>query len=514
MTHFAAKFQAAAQRLAALFRRFRLRADEPSAGAAAGLRNKSLGRRAAVAGLAITAAFLFVTGGVLYAIAYQSAQDHQDDMLDEAAGILARVNVAFASAPPALEVLTMDDADFEARHELPPSDPRAMLDAGEQLLILTLHKSGRGIQVQLAGPLYVGISNLTVNGRVYRVKFLSLSTGSRIVVGEEQDKVLHAAAEETLRAITPIVIVATVFYVLLALFFWRLSSPVRTIAAEVSRRSGETLKPLDINDVPTEILPLAQALNDLFGRVDELRRQEARFVADAAHELRSPLTALSLQAERMEKDDMSPEAREKLKKLRAGIARAAELVSQLLALKRAQAQADNPVQSADALQEVDLHEVLSRVIQDVWEEMERKGIELHVEGLDDEPARFPMPAGDLFTVLRNLLENAVRYAASDAGADQPIVAVRAVRDPAGRIVSLTVADNGPGIAESDKSRIFDAFYRVLGTGVSGTGLGLAIVQTLCRRHGLRVHVQDADPSAPEGRRGAAFTIEPDPAIKA
>lgn len=467
--------------------------------------NKSFVRQAALASLAVVAAFLLITSGVLFAIALESAQDYQDDMLDESAGILARVNVAFSSDPPALEVLTMDDDAFEAAYELPKSDPRSVLPAGEQLLILTLHKSGRAIQAKLDAPLRTGISELRAGGVDYRVRFLSLTTGSRIVVGERKSEVFAAAAAETLRAIIPIVIVALLFCVLLAFLLWRLSAPVRAITSEVKRRSGESLEPLNTTKTPTEILPLATALNDLFARVDELRRQEARFVADAAHELRSPLTALSLQAERMTQDDMSESAREKLEKLRTGIARASSQVSQLLALKRAQAGIGADVSASEGVS--DLREVLGSAVEDVWEEMAAKNIELEVHGLDDAgPHVFPMPRDDLFAVLRNLLENAVRYSPAGTPEAPSRIEVIAKQSSEASAVSLTVADSGPGIADEEKPRVFDPFYRVLGTGVAGTGLGLAIVKTLCRKHGLTVTLADARPDAPEGRRGAAFTI--------
>lgn len=497
---------------------FSKRTDNTDAQGKHGPGNKSFVRQAAAASLAVVTAFLLITAGVLFAIALESAQDYQDDMLDESAGILARVNVAFSTDPPALEVLTMDDDDFEAAYELPASDPRSVLDAGEQLLILTLHKSGRAIQAKLDAPLRTGISDLRVGGDDYRVRFLSLSTGSRIVVGERKSEVLEAAAAETLRAIVPIVIVALLFCVLLALLLWRLAAPVRAITTEVKRRSGEALAPLDTTKTPTEILPLATALNDLFARVDELRRQEARFVADAAHELRSPLTALSLQAERMTHDDMSEAAREKLEKLRTGIARASSQVSQLLALKRAQAgvgAAASPTQG-----EADLREVLGRAVEDVWEEMAAKNIELEVLGLEDDeeseaprPLVFPMPADDLFAVLRNLLENAVRYSPAGTPEAPSRIEVIARQSDSEAALSLTVADSGPGIADQEKPRVFDPFYRVLGTGVSGTGLGLAIVKTLCRKHGLAVTLADAKPDAPAGRRGAAFTIAPENSAK-
>ena len=267
--------------------------------------------------------------------------------------------------------------------------------------------------------------------------------------------------------------------------------PVKTLAREIGERSGQTYAPVSECGVPNEILPLITAFNGLLKRVDALRGQEARFVADAAHELRSPLTALSLQAEALEKTNLSAEAREKVQTLRSGIDRAVRQVSQLLALKRAQSGAASP--NAEAANAAPPHasipQTIGEAVESVYWEAERLGITIEVEGLEDLPVNadpsFAMKPDDLFTILRNLLENAVRYSPKGGTVT---VKLAQIEPPV-----LCVMDEGSGIPQEDRARVLEPFYRRLGTNVSGTGLGLAIVKTICDRWKLNLTLSDARP---------------------
>ena len=281
--------------------------------------------------------------------------------------------------------------------------------------------------------------------------------------------------------------------------------PVKRLAADLGHRSGDSLSPMSLTGMPSELLPLLTAFNGLLARVETLREQEARFVADAAHELRSPLAALSLQAERLEKEDLSPAARERLSTLRAGIDRAVRQVSQLLTLKRAQAKtsaksSDQDRRQGGAAQKADIISAFNEAIQSYWE-AEKLGLTLEVEGIEDLPPgaepSLPMNFDDLFTILRNLLENAVRYSPADTAVTLQLLSVN---PPV-----IRVSDNGPGIPSTERERVMEPFYRRLGTGVSGTGLGLAIVKTLCDRWNLSVELDEAHPGEKEAP-GLAVTI--------
>lgn len=498
LARFSALKAALAERLSAAFAP---REAPPSA--APGSAPPSLARQALRLSALLVALFVVISGAVLFAVAYDEAADHQDDVLEETAGMLARSNVVFWHEPPAFEVLYMDDDDFEDRFLLRDSDPRAGVAKGEEILVNTLHKTGRALRLAAENYIPGGHSTIEIDGESWRILVVGLTNGNRVAVAQKMEDVWEEAAMGAVMSAVPILILTVLLSVMLALLLWRMTAPVRRLQATIAGKTGEDLTPVVDPAIPAEIQPLVEAVNGLLSRIEELRLREARFVADAAHELRSPLAALSLQAERLSKEPLSDSARERLQKLREIIDRAVRQVSQLLALKRAQSGA----RSGEALgahaqpAAADVAQAVGRAVEDVWPELERKSLEFEAVGLEDGAHQLLMPADDLFTILRNLLENAARYTPEGG-------AVRLKFDaPTGRI---TVSDSGPGIPEEERGRVFDPFYRVLGTGVTGTGLGLAIVKTLADKNGFAVTLGEADPLAPEGARGLAVTLEPRP----
>lgn len=471
----------------------------------------SLVRRAARLSAGLVALFLVFSSAVLFAVSYHEAAEHQDDVLEETAGILARTNVVFRETPPAFEVLYMDDDDFEERYLLDDSDPRAGVAQGDEILVNTLHKSGRALRLRPAYDIPGGHSTVEIGGERWRILLLGLKNGHRVAVAQKTDDVWEEALNDALSSAIPILLFTGLLGLTLGWMLKRMTAPVRSLRETLAAKTGEDLAPVVDEAIPSEIQPLVDAVNGLLSRVGELREREARFVADAAHELRSPLAALSLQAERLSKEQLSPAARERVDNLRRVIDRAVRQVNQLLALKRAQASAAQAASSASgtanssaaATPAADIAAAIGRAVEDVWPDIERKRLEFEVEGLDDDASDddrlLPISEDDLFTILRNLLENAARYT-PEGGA----VRLRCELDRK----RITVCDTGPGIAPEERGRVFDPFYRVLGTGVTGTGLGLAIVKTLAEKYGWRVTLADAAPTVAPGAKGLAVTIEP------
>jgi two-component system OmpR family sensor kinase len=200
---------------------------------------------------------------------------------------------------------------------------------------------------------------------------------------------------------------------------------------------------------------------------------QRRFVADAAHELRSPLTALSLQAERLADAEMSETARERLATLRRGIERGRALMDQLLTLARAQSTV------ATLSNQVSVQQVFRRALESLIPLAEAKNIDIGVESELD-----PMVLTDetgLVTIVKNLLDNAIRYTPSGGRIDLAV-------DVTDHHVILQVRDTGAGIPAEEQSRVFDPFYRAPGSDEKGSGLGLAIVQAIADRIGADVSV--------------------------
>lgn len=458
--------------------------------------NPSITLRVSLSGALVVLLFSLTSGAITFAVSYEQAQEAQDERLEEVVGMLARTKAAFSRQPPSFQAFFMDDDVFERQWLLDEDDPRAGLPAGSDVIIQTLHKNGRAVHARFRNFLPDGYHTMTLRRhQEYRILLRTLKNGAHVIAAERTSSVFKAATANSFNLVIPLTLLSLFLGFAIGWIVWRTMRPVKTLAREIGERSGQTYAPVSECGVPNEILPLITAFNGLLKRVDALRGQEARFVADAAHELRSPLTALSLQAEALEKTDLSAEAREKVRTLRSGIDRAVRQVSQLLALKRAQAGAAAP--NAEAANTAPPHasipQTIGEAVESVYWEAERLGITIEVEGLEDLPSNadpsFTMKPDDLFTILRNLLENAVRYSPKGGTVT---VKLAQIEPPV-----LCVMDEGPGIPQEDRARVLEPFYRRLGTNVSGTGLGLAIVKTICDRWKLNLTLSDARPENQE-----------------
>ncbi|OIQ66340.1 swarming motility regulation sensor protein RssA [mine drainage metagenome] len=193
---------------------------------------------------------------------------------------------------------------------------------------------------------------------------------------------------------------------------------------------------------------------------------QRRFLADAAHELRSPLTALSLQAERLASSDLSNQARQRLDALQSGLHRSRQLLDQLLALARAQ-ESDKGKAS-----EISVRHIAYQVIEDLMPLAQAKNIDLGMVGEQD--IHLTVAEIDLKTLVKNLLDNAIRYTPCGGKIDLH------VKNFIGKSI-LQIEDSGPGIPEDERERIFDPFYRILGNDEVGSGLGLSIVRAIADR---------------------------------
>jgi two-component system, OmpR family, sensor kinase len=251
-------------------------------------------------------------------------------------------------------------------------------------------------------------------------------------------------------------------------------APVERMRKQVAGRAADDLSPLPDAGLPLEVLPLVRELNLLFERVRRAFTAQQEFVADAAHELRSPLTALKLQAQALRRahDEGSREAA--ITRLNDGIDRAIQLMGQLLVLAREDGEAD----AAERSQRVELQEVARQAVADVLPNAQAKHIDIGLASA--EPSVWvrgqPEP---LRILLRNLLDNAVKYTPDGGQVDITLAMPQGV-------ASLAVEDSGPGIPEAERERVFDRFYRTPDARATGSGLGLAIVKAIAGRHGASV----------------------------
>jgi len=255
--------------------------------------------------------------------------------------------------------------------------------------------------------------------------------------------------------------------------------PLQQLGREVKQRAADRLDPISMADVPNEVMPLAQALNDLFGRLHSAFEGERRFTADAAHELRTPLAALKTQAQVALRATKVAERRTALENVLHGVDRATRLTEQLLTLARI-----DPEAAASGFEQVELHSLAAGLLADLESMAHTRQIEL---ALEDGPAcHVAGNPAQLAVLLRNLLDNAIRY--SPEGSNVTV----AVQVQHGS-TCLTVSDSGPGIPQADRDRVLERFYRISGSGEEGSGLGLSIVRRIAQLHGATLELGETEP---------------------
>jgi two-component system sensor histidine kinase QseC len=266
---------------------------------------------------------------------------------------------------------------------------------------------------------------------------------------------------------------------LLALLIWLAVGaglqPLKRLKQEVKQRAADRLEPVGMAGVPDEVVPLAQALNDLFARLQRAFDGERRFTADAAHELRTPLAALKTQGQVALRATDESERRTALENVLRGVDRATHLLEQMLTLARV-----DPETAATGHAPVELRSLAAEALADLAPLAHAGQIELALE--EGPSCRVLGNPAQLAVLLRNLLDNAVRY--TPAGGNVSL----ALQDE-GDII-LEVRDTGPGIPEGERSRALERFYRVPGSGVEGSGLGLSIVRRIAELHHARLELSD------------------------
>jgi two-component system OmpR family sensor kinase len=279
------------------------------------------------------------------------------------------------------------------------------------------------------------------------------------------------ASNLALRTLGPI---AVMMPILMLVVWWVVSGslePVARVRKQVASRQADDLSPVSEAGLPDEVRPLVQELNLLFGRVRTAFDAQQHFVADAAHELRTPLAALKLQVQSLERSDSPDAKRVAVARLTAGIERATRLVEQLLVLARQEASAAGGAPR----QPVDIAGAAKRAVAELASVAAAKQIDLGLPRADSAEVEGQPDA--LMILLRNLIDNAIKYTPQGGTVDVSVTAA-----PGGG-ATVTVEDSGPGIPPAERERVFDRFYRVPGSDAAGSGLGLAIIKSIAERHG-------------------------------
>ncbi|CAN5725474.1 sensor histidine kinase N-terminal domain-containing protein [soil metagenome] len=351
-----------------------------------------------------------------------------------------------------------------------------------------------------------------------------------VQVAETLGKRSRLATEIIKGVILPQFVILPLAVLLVWLALARGIAPLNELQQRIRNRDSSDLSPIDERQAPEEVSPLVRAINDLLARLDLSMRSQKHFLADAAHQLKTPLAGLRMQAELAQREiDAGHHDPQALKRSLQQIARssqsAAHMVNQLLAMARAEDK-----EHAAHQKPVNLARLATETVRDFVPRAMEHHIDLGLEVPEPAPNRPPSadvqnpaqatrPAQGpwvmghallLRELIRNLVDNALLY--TPAGGT---VTVRVVADPFGQVVVLQVEDSGPGIPAVEREHVFQPFYRALGTNVDGSGLGLAIVREIATQHSAEVTLEDANLRARPGTQeparapfgpGARFTL--------
>ena len=362
--------------------------------------------------------------------------------------------------------------------------PAAETPAAREMIIQIWRADGvmlyRSPQGRLLPPqTAIGFSDTVAGGEPYRI--YALRTDTQVVqVAQQTEARGRMAGQLALRAVLPVALLAPVLMLIVWWVVGRAIGPIERVRRQVAARRPDDLAPLPTAGLPAEVRPLVGEMNGLLTRLSAAWDALTHFTADAAHELRSPLAALRLQAQSLQRAPDDATRAIASERLLAGIDRATRLVEQLLALARQEGAGEGA-----ELVSLDLTALARNALADAEPEAARHAIALT---LDAPTAHVVLRADEaaLAVLLRNLLGNALRHT-------PPGGQVRVgVREEAS-VIDLTVEDSGPGIAPDERARVLDRFYRVPGTPGHGSGLGLAIVRAIAERHGAALTL-DASPT--------------------
>jgi two-component system OmpR family sensor kinase len=333
------------------------------------------------------------------------------------------------------------------------------------------------------------LHNDSYQGQAIRVLLRTRPDGSRLAVTQSDEIRSELAGNMAIRSLLPIAALVPCLMLVIAILIARSLGPMVRLADELDTRQADDMRPLAAKGAPSELQPFLASINGLLARVHAMVDQQRRFIADAAHELRTPITALSLQAENLDSVEIAPAARERVNALRHGMRRTRQLLEQLLVLAR---QESGP---PDKPERIFLDRMAKGVVADLLADAAAKNIDLGftvAEEVEVNGNSFALTAA-----IRNVVENAIKFSGDGGTVD---LGVR--RE--GAMAVVQIEDSGPGIPPSDIDRIFEPFFRGNQPTGEGSGLGLSIAKRAIDRVGGVIEVENI---IGRGQPGLRVTIK-------
>jgi two-component system, OmpR family, sensor kinase len=335
-----------------------------------------------------------------------------------------------------------------------------------------------------------GYSVELINGHHYRIYTLRKDAdGLTYQVGQPVSYREQTAERAAIESLAPTVCLIVLVWIAIPIVVNAAFASLGRASSDAEAVGISHLTPLDVSHVPDEVRPFADSINRMIGRLQIGIDGEKRFIADAAHELRTPIAALQLRIDNLENAPDTNARGERLRELREAIVRTATMIRQLLELARADAQPD-PGAASDR---VDVRQMVQALVADLLPVADSRSIDLGVKRF--EATQVKAHAGELRMAVRNLVENALRYTPAGGSVD-----IDVFEDRSGVIVRVT--DTGPGIPEDALGRVFDRFFRLNAETVEGSGLGLSIVKSVVAKHGGSVSLENRR----DGQSGLIATL--------
>jgi signal transduction histidine kinase len=393
----------------------------------------------------------------------------------------SKAKIALASLPPNFDRVIADPASEKSVAQFARSaGSEAQSEVAMQVWVNgedVLHTPGAPV-VPLKPDFLHGFADQRIDGQVWRVYDVADASGK---VHVQAGKSPRQRAYSVLRIAGAGGVALLLLLILPGIAIWWVTrwsfAPIDELRRTIATREALDLKPLPTGKLLVEVQPLVESFNALLLRLDSAIENERRFIADAAHELRTPLAVLLAQVQLVLNADDVVEKNAAAKQLAAGVERSARLSEQLLDMARLDSGNDTPERT-----DLDLSEIVVLVARDFENtaRQRRQSIGIHVETV---PLRANID--DIGILLRNLLDNALRY--GNEGGRVDISCQLAQRGEA-RVARLSVSDDGPGVPINERARIFRRFHRVAGGGGSGSGIGLSLVQRIVVAHGGSIDV--------------------------
>ena len=426
-----------------------------------------------------------------------------DRALEYNVGALAQLvtvtdnHAQFVLPLPARELLRTDDADtvyyqvlgasgeyLSGERELPQPPEDEKVVTGE---VRMRDAELRGVGIKVA---YTWVQLGLPNGRPALVQ-----------VAETMEKRSVLATEIVKGVMLPQFVVLPLAVLLVWLALAQAIKPLNHLEERIRARSPDDMSPLDVESVPLEVTPLVASVNDLLLRLKDSIATQKRFLADAAHQLKTPLAGLRMQADLAQREGASAQdLKQSLRQIGRSSIRATHTVNQLLALARAESSGTVMNQ-----QPCDLARLTMDVVRDCVPRAMEKHIDVGYEGAQPGSDNVTLQGNPtlLKEMVRNLMDNAINYTPSHP--DKPgVITARVLTDPFSKVLVLQVEDSGPGIPHAERELVFQPFYRALGTEADGSGLGLPIVLEIARQHHASITIEDSRPGPPPS--GACFTV--------